>query len=103
MGRVKPDIPELVYHVAFWVPVLVLAVAEDFDKLLQYGRLAAAAALGKLGGVVVMAVHLPVMLVVAVLGSEDGRTERAGKVVDVVFSVEGGDVRPSKGPAALVT
>jgi hypothetical protein len=84
------------------MPVLVLAVSEDFNKLLEDCRLAAIAALGKLGRVVVVAVHLAVVLVVAVLGAKDGRAEGAGEVVNMILSLQGGDVGPSQGAAALV-
>jgi hypothetical protein len=74
------------------VPVLVLAVTEDLDKLLKNGGLASVTALGELGRVVVVAVDLAVVLVVAILGTKDGGAEGAGEVVDVVLFVEGGDV-----------
>jgi hypothetical protein len=48
------------------MPVLVLAVSVDFDKLLEDGRLAAIAALGELCRVVVVAVDAPLVFVVAV-------------------------------------
>lgn len=52
--------------------MLILAVAIYLDKLLQDGGLTAIAALRELGGVVVVAVDLAIVLVIAVLGSEDG-------------------------------
>lgn len=85
------------------MPVLVLPVAEYLDKLLKYGRLASAASLGELGGVVVVAVDLALVLVVAVLGSKDRRAQRAREVLDVVFSFERRDVRPSERTSAFVT
>ncbi len=72
LGRVQADVPELVDHVALGVPVLVLAIPEDLDKLLKDGGLASAATLGELGGVVIVAVDAAVVFVVAVLGAEDG-------------------------------
>jgi hypothetical protein len=57
------------------MPVLVLPIAENFHKLLEDGRLAAIASLRKLSGVVVVAIDIAIMLVVAVLGAKDGRTE----------------------------
>lgn len=68
----QADIPEFVNHVAFGMPVLVLAVPEDLDKLLQNGGLAAVAALRELGRIMVVAVDISVVFVVAVLGAEDG-------------------------------
>jgi len=44
----QADVPKLVYHVALRVPVLVLPVSENLDKLLQDGCLAAVALLGML-------------------------------------------------------
>lgn len=89
-------------HVALGVPVLVLAIPEDLDKLLQDSCLAPAAPLGKLCRIMVMAVHLSVMLVVAVLGPKDRRTERAGKMIDMILVIESGDVGSTKSPATLV-
>jgi hypothetical protein len=57
------------------MPVLVLPVAKDLDKLLKNCRVASVALLGELGGIVVVAVNLGIMLVVAVLGAEDCRTK----------------------------
>lgn len=57
------------------MPVLVLPIAENLHKLLEDGRLAAIAPLRELSGVVVVAVDVPVVLVVAILGAKDGRTE----------------------------
>jgi hypothetical protein len=69
------------------VPVLVLTVAVDLDELLQDCGLTAVALLGELGRVVVVAVNAAVMLVVTVLGAEDGLAEGAGEMVDVVLAV----------------
>jgi hypothetical protein len=89
-------------HVAFRVPVLVLAVSEDLDELLKNGGLTTVAALGELGRIVVVAVHLVIVFVVAVLGSKHGRAQGAGKVVDVILALQGGDVRSPQCAVALV-
>lgn len=68
--------------------MLVLAVTEDLDKLLKNCRLTSVAFLSKLGGVVIMTVDLSVMLIVAVLSAEDGRTKGARKMVDVVLPLQ---------------
>lgn len=60
----QADIPELVYHITFRVPVLILAVAENLDKLLEDGGVTAMTALSKLRGVVEMAIHLALVLVI---------------------------------------
>lgn len=49
----------------------------------------------------VMAVDLALVLVVAVLSSKDRGTDRAGEVINMVFSLERGDVRASEGPTTL--
>lgn len=82
--------------------MLILAVAEDLDKLLKNCCLTSVTFLRKLGGVVIMAVNLPVVFVVAVLSAEDGGTEGARKMVDVVLPLQCCNVRSSKGSAALV-
>lgn len=98
----QPHIPEFMYHVALGMPVLVLAIPVNLDKLLEYGRLAAVAPLGVAGRVVVVAVDVAVVLIVAILGTKDGGAERACEVVDVVLAVEGGDVGAAKGASALM-
>ena len=85
----KSDIPKFVDHIAFWVPVLVLAIAENFNKLLQDGCLAPVASLGKLGGVVVMTIDLPLMLIIAVLGTKYCRAYGTSKVIDMVLVIKG--------------
>jgi hypothetical protein len=57
------------------MPMLVLAVAEYFDKLLEDGVVAAMTALGKPSGIMVMTIHASVMLVVAVLCSKYRRAD----------------------------
>jgi hypothetical protein len=84
------------------MPVLVLAVAEDLDELLEDGGLASIAALGELGRVVVMAVNLAIVLVVAVLGAEYCRAQGACEVVDVILALERGNVGPPQCAAALM-
>lgn len=50
-----------------------------------------------------MAVDMTVVLVIAVLGAEDGRAERAREMVDVIFALEGRDIGPSQRPSTLLT
>ena len=47
-GRGETNVPELVYHVAFGMPMLVLPVSEDLDKLLEDRCLASCTSLRKL-------------------------------------------------------
>lgn len=98
----QPDIPVLVNHVTLWMPVLVLAIAEDFDKLLQNGCLAAVAALGKFCRIVIMAVDVSFVLVIAVLGAKHGRAYGAGEMLDVILSIQCGDVRAAKSASACM-
>ncbi len=67
--------------------MLVFAVPEDLDKLLEDGCLAAVAALCKLGRVMIVAVDLTIMLVIAILGAKDGWAKRAGEVVHMVLAL----------------
>ena len=91
LGRVarltKSDVPEFVNHVAFRMPVLILAVAKNLNKLLEDCSLAAIAPLCVLRRVVVVAVHISFVLLVAVLGSKDGWAKGTCKMVDVVLPV----------------
>jgi len=84
------------------MPMLVLAVPEDFDKLLEDGCLAAITPLGKLGRIMVVAIDLAIVFVVAVRRAKYCWTHRTGKVVDMVFAVESSDVGCTKSLAALV-
>lgn len=72
--------------------MLILSISEDLDKLLKNCRLTSVALLSELGGVMIMAVDLSIVLIVAVLSTEHGRTERTGKMVDVILSLERCDV-----------
>ena len=74
------------------MPVLIDAVPENLHKLLQNRRLATIALLRELRAVVVMAVDVAFVLVVGVLGAEDGGADGAGEVFDVVFAVESCDI-----------
>jgi hypothetical protein len=74
------------------MPVLVYAIPEDFHELFQDGRLTSIALLRKFRRVVVVAVHAAFMFVVRILGAENGRANRAGKVLNVVLSVQRCDV-----------
>ena len=50
-----------------------------------------------------MAVDLALMLVVGVLCTKHRRTHRAGKMLDMIFTVQGRNIRASQGTTALVT
>lgn len=85
------------------MPVLVLAVAKDFNKLLENGRLAAITFLCKLGRVVIVAVDLTIVFIVAILRAKDGRAHGTRKVIDVIFVVESGNIGAAQGPVTLMT
>lgn len=72
--------------------MLILAIAEDLNKLLENGRMASITSLRKLCGVVVMAVHLPIVLIVTILCAEHSWAYRAGEVIDVVFPIQSCDI-----------
>ena len=68
--------------------MLIESSSKDFHKLLQYRRLTALTPSCKLCRVVVVTIHLPVVLIIAVLRAEDCRTYAAGEVLDMIFPVE---------------
>jgi hypothetical protein len=74
------------------VPVLILPIPEDFHELLENGCPAAIAFLCEPGRVMEMAVDLPIVFIIAILRAKDGRTQGAGEMIDVIFSVERRDV-----------
>lgn len=61
-------------HIAFGVPVLILAIAEYLDKLLENCGLAAVASLRKSCGVVIMTIDSSFMLVVVIFRTKGGGT-----------------------------
>ncbi len=89
-------------HVALWMPVLILTIAEYLHELLENGDLASVAALCKLSRVVIVAVYVTVVLIIAVLRAEYRLTERAGEVINMVFAIESCDIRSSQSTSALV-
>jgi len=91
-GRREPNIPELMDHVAFWMPVLVLTVPIDLDELLEDRCLASVASLGKPSRVMVMTVYFPLVLVVAVLSSKNRGTYGAREMFDMVFPFQCSDI-----------
>lgn len=85
------------------MPVLILAIAENLDKLLQDGGVTAVASLSKLGGIMEMAVYLALMLVIGILGAEYRGTYGASKMLDVVLAVQGRDVGAAERTTTFVT
>lgn len=85
------------------MPVLILAVAENLDKLLQDGGVASVASLSKLGGIMEMAVHLALVFVIGILGTEYCGTHGASEMFDMIFAIQGGDVGATKSTTTFVT
>lgn len=85
------------------MPVLVLTITKDFDKLLENGRLTSIASLRKSGRIMVVAINVALVLVVAVLRSKDCWTYRACEVLNVVFSIQCGNVRATKCASTSMT
>lgn len=84
------------------MPVLIHTIAEDFDKLLENGGLATIALLSELGRVMIVAIDVAFVFVVAVRCTKDGRADTAGEVLNVVFAIEGSDVRaPQRAPTRV--
>ena len=90
-------------HVAFWMPMLVLAVSEDFYKLLQNSIVTSVASLRKACGIMIVAVDISIVLVVTVLRAKHGRTCRTCKVFNVIFSIQCSNIRASQGISAGIT
>lgn len=80
--------------------MLVLAISEYLDKLLQDGSLAPCTSLRETRRIVVMAIHVALMLVVAILCSKDCWADGAGEMLNVVLAIQRGNIRASKGTAA---
>jgi hypothetical protein len=80
--------PYLMYHIAFRVPMLVLPISEDFNKLLQNGSLATTTFRGELCRIMIMAINLAVVLIIRILWSKYRRTNTARKVLDMILAVQ---------------
>jgi hypothetical protein len=101
--RRKAYIPEFMYHVTLWVPVLILSISENLDELLQNGSLAAVASLSELSGIVIVAVDLSFMFVVAILSPKNGWADRTGEVLDMVLALKRRDIRTAQCATTLET
>jgi len=65
--------PELEHHVAFRMPLLLLAAAIGFDKLLKNWRFAAFAVEGEKRRVMAPAVDISIVFEITVIGPKHGR------------------------------
>lgn len=81
--------------------MLVLIISIDFDKLLENGSLTPGASNGKAGRVVEMTKYPLIMFIVAVLWAEYCWTDRAGKVLDMKFLAQGGNVATPQSTTAI--
>ena len=68
--------------------MLIDAIPKDLDELLQDRSLAAIALLRKFGGVVIVAVDITIVLIVAVLRTEDCGADAACEMLDMVLAIE---------------
>ena len=82
--------------------MLVLTVPEYLHKLLQDCRLTAITPLSVLGRVVIVAIDFTLVLVVAVLGTEDGGAHGASEMLNMIFAVESGDVGTTKSTPTFI-
>ena len=69
------------------MPVLILSIAKNLDKLFENGVVTPMASLCKSSRVVVMAIDVSIMLIVTVLRAEYCRTYRACEVFNVIFPI----------------
>jgi len=69
------------------MPVLILAVSEDFDKLFENGILATLTTLRKFGRIMVMAVHIAFVLIITIFSSKLCRADGAREMFDMVLPV----------------
>lgn len=74
------------------MPVLILTVPKDFNELLEDCCLTSVASLSKPSRVMVMTIHLPLVLVVAVLSSKNRGTYGAREVFNMVFPFQCSDI-----------
>lgn len=82
--------------------MLVLTIAEDLNELLEDGRVAAMAPLGKLSRVMEVTVDFALVLIIRILSTEYCRTYRAREVFDVIFAVQRRNVGATKSATTLV-
>lgn len=83
--------------------MLVLTVAHDLDELLENGCLTTIASLCEFEGEMIVTIYTTIVLVVRILGTEDGRTDRASEVLDVKLLVQSCYIRASQSTAAGMT
>lgn len=78
------------------MPVLIHAIAKNFNELLENSRLTAVALLCECGGVMVVAVDVAFVFVVRVLCAKDSGTNAAGEMLNVILAIECCDIRSTQ-------
>lgn len=94
--RVRRMATYLVNHVTLWVPVFVLAVTINLDKLLQDRRPTSCTLDGVVERIVIVTVDLAIMFVIGVLGTKDCWAYRTCEVLNVIFVVQRRDIGATK-------
>lgn len=82
--------------------MLILAIAENFNKLFENRGVAAITPLSELRGIVVVTIYIALMLIVRVLSTEHSRTNGAREVLDVIFAVQSSNIRTPKSTTAIM-
>jgi hypothetical protein len=82
--------------------MLVLAVAEDFNKLFENRRMTPVTPLGESGRIVIVTVYIAFMFVVGVLSTKDSWADGTGEVLDMVFAIQSCDVGASQSTTTLM-
>lgn len=83
--------------------MLIDAISENFNELLQDCGLATIALLRESCGIVIVAIYAAFVLVVTVLRPKHCRAHAAGEMLNVVFAFQRGDIRASQCAFARVT
>lgn len=82
--------------------MLILPIAKDLHKLLQYCSMATMTPLSKLSGIVEVAIHLALVFVVRVLRTKHRRTYRAGEMFNMILAVQSRNIRATQGTTTLM-
>jgi hypothetical protein len=80
-------------HIALRVPMLVLTVTIDLDKLLQDRGPATGTFDGITKRVVVMTIDFPLVLIVRVLRTKDSWANRTSEMLNMILAVKRSDIR----------
>ena len=78
---------DLVDHVTFWMPALISHITIYLHKLLENCAITTGALGRKSGGIMEVAVHIPVVFIIRILRTEQGGTKRACKMLHMELLV----------------